>query len=130
MLRSLSISLLLIAGACGGSDKPTTTTPPANETPADQTATDQGEPAPCEAPVDGPMTPDQCTCQGGTVHGDPFRSEDVFRRHVATYAAVGVRSFFFNIPRGPITPTMRAISERVIPELRAGYATIQACGHQ
>jgi alkanesulfonate monooxygenase SsuD/methylene tetrahydromethanopterin reductase-like flavin-dependent oxidoreductase (luciferase family) len=65
----------------------------------------------------------------GTVHGDPFVSEDVFRRHVTTYAEVGVRSFLFNIPRGPITPTMRAISERVIPELRAGYATIGACGH-
>lgn len=71
MLRSLSLALLLIAGACGGSDKPTATTPPTSEAPVDQTATDQGEPAPCEAPTDGPMTPDQCTCQGGTVHGDP-----------------------------------------------------------
>jgi hypothetical protein len=69
MLRSLSLSLLLIAGACGGSDKPTSSTTPTHETPTDQTATDQG--APCEAPTEGPMTDDQCTCQGGTVHGDP-----------------------------------------------------------
>ena len=70
MLRSLSISILLLA-ACGGSDKPSQTeTMPTNEAPAaDQTSTDQT--APCEAPAEGPMTNDQCECQVGAVRGDP-----------------------------------------------------------
>jgi len=64
MLRSLSLAFLLIA-ACGGSDKPATTT--ANT--ADRGTTDQTRP--CETPVDGPMSSDQCTCQHGTVRPDP-----------------------------------------------------------
>jgi alkanesulfonate monooxygenase SsuD/methylene tetrahydromethanopterin reductase-like flavin-dependent oxidoreductase (luciferase family) len=60
----------------------------------------------------------------GTVVPDPLGSEDRFREHVALYAAAGVRWFLFNIGTGPITPALRAISERVIPELRAERAAL------
>jgi alkanesulfonate monooxygenase SsuD/methylene tetrahydromethanopterin reductase-like flavin-dependent oxidoreductase (luciferase family) len=53
-----------------------------------------------------------------TVVPDPLGSEDRFREHVRTYAAAGVRWFLFNLSTGPLTPTVRAISERVIPDLR------------
>lgn len=50
-----------------------------------------------------------------------LESEDAFRTHVADYHAVGVRSFLMRIPTGPVSPTMRNIAERVIPELREQY---------
>jgi F420-dependent oxidoreductase-like protein len=52
----------------------------------------------------------------------PLASPDALRRHVASYAAVGVRSFLFDTPDGPISPTLVELSERVIPELRQQYA--------
>jgi alkanesulfonate monooxygenase SsuD/methylene tetrahydromethanopterin reductase-like flavin-dependent oxidoreductase (luciferase family) len=58
-----------------------------------------------------------------TIVPDPLGSEDRFREHVRVYAAAGVRWFLFNLSTGPLTPTVRAISERVIPELRAELAT-------
>jgi len=106
MLRSLSLSLLLIAGACGGSDKPTSSTTPTNETPTDQTSADQGEPAPCEAPTDGPMTDDQCTCQGGTVHGDPGDGSahcEATERELGK-VATGIEGGVCCAPAGPTTP--------------------------
>lgn len=54
--------------------------------------------------------------------GDPLESEDAFRQHVRSYAEIGVRSFFFDFPRGSATPTMQAIAERVIPELREEFS--------
>jgi alkanesulfonate monooxygenase SsuD/methylene tetrahydromethanopterin reductase-like flavin-dependent oxidoreductase (luciferase family) len=54
-----------------------------------------------------------------TAFGRPLESEDTFRRHVTGYAAAGIRMFLFNIPPGPPSLVLRAISERVIPELRA-----------
>ncbi len=56
-----------------------------------------------------------------TIVPDPLGSEDRFREHVRVYAEAGVRWFLFNIPAGPLTPTLRTISERVIPELRAMF---------
>ena len=53
--------------------------------------------------------------------GDPLESEDTFRRHVRSYAEVGVRSFCFDFPRGRATTEMRAIAERVIPELKQEF---------
>jgi len=50
-----------------------------------------------------------------------LESESAFRAHVAAYAAVGVRSFLFDIPRGTPSPTMRSIADDVIPELRARF---------
>lgn len=50
-------------------------------------------------------------------------SEDTFRDYVTRYAAIGVRSFIFNIPRGTPNPTLRAIAERVIPDIRAAFAS-------
>jgi alkanesulfonate monooxygenase SsuD/methylene tetrahydromethanopterin reductase-like flavin-dependent oxidoreductase (luciferase family) len=49
---------------------------------------------------------------------DKVESEDTFRTHVEDYYRVGVRSFLFNIPTGPVNQTLRNIAERVIPELR------------
>ncbi len=53
---------------------------------------------------------------------DKVESEDTFRQHVEDYYNVGVRSFLFNIPYGPISPTLRNIAEQVIPELRDRYS--------
>lgn len=50
-----------------------------------------------------------------------LESEDAFRKHVSAYAAVGVRSFLFDIPRGTPNPTMRRIADDVIPDLRAQF---------
>jgi alkanesulfonate monooxygenase SsuD/methylene tetrahydromethanopterin reductase-like flavin-dependent oxidoreductase (luciferase family) len=50
-----------------------------------------------------------------------LESEDAFRQHVADYYAVGVRTFLFRIPTGPINATIQRIAERVIPELREQY---------
>jgi predicted transcriptional regulator with HTH domain len=50
--------------------------------------------------------------------GHNFDSEDGFRKHVEAYHAVGVRSFFFDMPLGEVNPTLRNIVEKVIPELR------------
>lgn len=52
---------------------------------------------------------------------DKLASEDTFRDFVTRYAAIGVRSFLFKIPRGAPSPTLRAITERVIPELRSAF---------
>lgn len=52
---------------------------------------------------------------------DLLASEAAVVEFVTAYAAVGVRSFLFNIPRGTPTPTMQAIAARVIPELRAAF---------
>jgi alkanesulfonate monooxygenase SsuD/methylene tetrahydromethanopterin reductase-like flavin-dependent oxidoreductase (luciferase family) len=56
-----------------------------------------------------------------TVVPDPLGSEAAFREHVRVYAAAGIRWFLFNIPDGPLTPVLRTISERVIPELRLAW---------
>jgi alkanesulfonate monooxygenase SsuD/methylene tetrahydromethanopterin reductase-like flavin-dependent oxidoreductase (luciferase family) len=53
---------------------------------------------------------------------DALRSTDDFRRHVAGYAAVGVRSFLFTIPNGAPDGTLREIAERIVPELRETFA--------
>ncbi len=53
--------------------------------------------------------------------GDPLESEDAFRSFVRPYAEIGVRSFFFDFPRGSATPAMQAIAERVIPELKQEF---------
>jgi alkanesulfonate monooxygenase SsuD/methylene tetrahydromethanopterin reductase-like flavin-dependent oxidoreductase (luciferase family) len=52
---------------------------------------------------------------------DPLASADALRAHVAAYAAVGVRSFLFDMPRGAPSSQLRALAERVLPELRAEY---------
>lgn len=54
--------------------------------------------------------------------GEPTESVDVFRRHVAAYVAVGVRTLLFNVWSGGPTPALREIAERVIPELRREFA--------
>ena len=53
--------------------------------------------------------------------GDPLESEDAFRAHVKSYAEIGVRSFFFDFPRGDATKEMQIIADRVIPELRQEF---------
>ena len=50
-----------------------------------------------------------------------MESEDSFREHVHSYAAVGVRSFLFGTPATAPNSTMRAIADRVIPELREEF---------
>jgi alkanesulfonate monooxygenase SsuD/methylene tetrahydromethanopterin reductase-like flavin-dependent oxidoreductase (luciferase family) len=50
-----------------------------------------------------------------------LESEDSFRQHVADYYAVGVRTFLFRIPTGPVNETIQRIAENAIPELRAKY---------
>jgi hypothetical protein len=55
------------------------------------------------------------------MYGDPFQSEETFRRHVETYWEAGIRSFLFNVGTGPLTPIIRGISEQVIPQLREEY---------
>jgi hypothetical protein len=50
--------------------------------------------------------------------GHNFESEDVFRKHVEAYHAVGVRTFLFDMPLGEVNPTLRNIAENIIPELR------------
>ena len=52
----------------------------------------------------------------------PLASADALRKHVAAYAAVGVRSFLFDTPDGPVAPMLVELAERVIPELRQEYA--------
>jgi alkanesulfonate monooxygenase SsuD/methylene tetrahydromethanopterin reductase-like flavin-dependent oxidoreductase (luciferase family) len=54
----------------------------------------------------------------GLTTSDGLESEDAFRKHVHDYYAVGVRTFLFRMPFGEIDQTVRAIAERVIPELR------------
>jgi len=71
MLRSIALSLsFVLVAACGGSEKPSESTTPTNETAqtAEPAPTDQT--TPCETPAEGPMSSDQCTCQGGQVRGD------------------------------------------------------------
>jgi alkanesulfonate monooxygenase SsuD/methylene tetrahydromethanopterin reductase-like flavin-dependent oxidoreductase (luciferase family) len=50
-----------------------------------------------------------------------LESEDAFRQHVADYYDVGVRTFLFRIPTGPVNDTLQRIAENVIPELRERY---------
>jgi alkanesulfonate monooxygenase SsuD/methylene tetrahydromethanopterin reductase-like flavin-dependent oxidoreductase (luciferase family) len=50
-----------------------------------------------------------------------LESEDAFRKHVADYHAVGVRTFLSRIPNGPVSPTIQSIAERAIPELREEF---------
>lgn len=52
---------------------------------------------------------------------DKLETVDTFRSHVADYAAVGVRSFLFTIPRGEPTDVMREIIDSVIPELKESF---------
>lgn len=52
---------------------------------------------------------------------DKMETVDTFRQHVAAYAAVGVRSFLFNLPIGEPNAVAREIAETVIPELRAAF---------
>jgi alkanesulfonate monooxygenase SsuD/methylene tetrahydromethanopterin reductase-like flavin-dependent oxidoreductase (luciferase family) len=54
---------------------------------------------------------------------DKLETVDAFRKHAADYAAIGVRSFLFTIPRGEPTAAMREIAESVIPELRETFRT-------
>ena len=53
--------------------------------------------------------------------GHNFDSEDVFRKHVESYYEVGVRSFFFDMPLGEVSRTLRNITENVIPEYRERF---------
>ena len=53
--------------------------------------------------------------------GDKLDSEETLRAHVAAYAAVGVRTFLFDIPLGPASATLRDLSERVVPDLREQF---------
>ena len=50
--------------------------------------------------------------------GDPLESTDAFRTYVRSYAEVGVRSFFFDFPRGSATKSMQEIADEVIPALK------------
>ncbi|CAN5640421.1 LLM class F420-dependent oxidoreductase [soil metagenome] len=50
-----------------------------------------------------------------------LESEDAFRELVRSYAAIGVRSFLFHTPFSSPTSTMRAIADKVIPELREEF---------
>ncbi len=52
---------------------------------------------------------------------EKVESVDTFRKHVADYSAVGVRSFLFTIPGGSPTATLRQIADEVIPELRQNW---------
>ena len=49
---------------------------------------------------------------------EPLASVGAFRAHVTAYAAVGVRSFLFNLPGGSPDATVREIASDVIPALR------------
>lgn len=51
-----------------------------------------------------------------------MESEDTFRQHVRSYAEIGVRSFLFNAPFTSPNSTMRAIADKVIPELRQEFS--------
>jgi alkanesulfonate monooxygenase SsuD/methylene tetrahydromethanopterin reductase-like flavin-dependent oxidoreductase (luciferase family) len=51
-----------------------------------------------------------------------FDNADAIRRHVAEYHAVGVRTFLFRIPAGPVTAEMRCVAGPVISDLRAEYS--------
>lgn len=53
--------------------------------------------------------------------GDPLESPDAFRAFVRPYAEIGVRSFFFDFPRGSATQAMQTIIEQVIPELKQEF---------
>jgi alkanesulfonate monooxygenase SsuD/methylene tetrahydromethanopterin reductase-like flavin-dependent oxidoreductase (luciferase family) len=50
--------------------------------------------------------------------GHNLASEDVFRKHVEAYHDVGVRTFLFDMPPGPIDPELQNIVDNVIPDLR------------
>jgi alkanesulfonate monooxygenase SsuD/methylene tetrahydromethanopterin reductase-like flavin-dependent oxidoreductase (luciferase family) len=52
---------------------------------------------------------------------DKLESVDTFRAHVRDYAAVGVRSFLFDLPTTGPTPVMDRIAADIIPELRAAF---------
>jgi len=52
---------------------------------------------------------------------DKLESVDTFRKHVADYAAIGVRSFLFSLPGGSPNATVRKIAGEVIPELREAF---------
>jgi alkanesulfonate monooxygenase SsuD/methylene tetrahydromethanopterin reductase-like flavin-dependent oxidoreductase (luciferase family) len=60
--------------------------------------------------------------------GEPIESVAVFRRHVAAYAAAGIRTFLFNVWQGGPTPVLTEIAERVIPELRHEFAETGGLG--
>ena len=47
---------------------------------------------------------------------------DAIRRYVASYVAVGVRSFHLWTPAGSPSRGLRAVVEQVIPELREAFA--------
>lgn len=50
--------------------------------------------------------------------GHNLESEDIFRNHVKSYHAVGVRTFLFDMPLGEVSPVIQNIAEKVMPELR------------
>jgi len=64
----------------------------------------------------------------GNPFGEPTESADIFRRHVAAYAAAGIRTFLFNVWQGGPTPVLTEIAEQVIPELRGEFAETGALG--
>jgi alkanesulfonate monooxygenase SsuD/methylene tetrahydromethanopterin reductase-like flavin-dependent oxidoreductase (luciferase family) len=48
-------------------------------------------------------------------------TEDAFREHVAAYAAVGVRTFLFNILYDAPNDNLEHVAHNVIPELREAF---------
>ncbi|HET7037902.1 MAG TPA: hypothetical protein VFI42_19670, partial [Thermomicrobiaceae bacterium] len=52
----------------------------------------------------------------------PLESSDQLRAHVAAYAQIGVRSFLFDAPYGPISDALRRLSAETLPALRQEFA--------
>ncbi|HUY99719.1 MAG TPA: LLM class flavin-dependent oxidoreductase [Thermomicrobiaceae bacterium] len=59
---------------------------------------------------------------------DVASTEDEFRRWAAGYTAIGVRTFIIHVSRGGPSPALRAIAERVMPDLRAEFAAREPSG--
>lgn len=57
-----------------------------------------------------------------SAYSKPLQSADAFRAHVTEYARIGVRTFLFNTPFGPLPPLFDELATRVIPDLRAQFA--------
>jgi alkanesulfonate monooxygenase SsuD/methylene tetrahydromethanopterin reductase-like flavin-dependent oxidoreductase (luciferase family) len=58
--------------------------------------------------------------------GDALASADALRAHVAAYAAIGVRSFLFDLPGGSPSVALRTLSQQTLPELREQYRASSA----
>jgi F420-dependent oxidoreductase-like protein len=58
-----------------------------------------------------------------SAYAKPLESVDTFRDHVRRYHEIGVRTFLFNTPFGPLPPLFTELAERVIPELKRELVT-------